>query len=167
MRTLGPYEIVLLAEAIDARYRALILTAAGTGLRFGELAGLRPSRIDMVNHTQTVAQALKEVRGQVVEGTPKKAAARRTIPLPRLVVDALDSHFSAGLAPSGDIFCAANGGPLRRSNFRRRFWLQAVEASVGMPLRFHDLRHSHAALLIAEGVHPKIIQERLVILRSE
>lgn len=88
MRTLGPYEIDLLAEAIDARYRALILTAAGTGLRFGELAGLRPSRIDMVNHTLTVAQALKEVRGQVVEGTPKKAAARRTIPLPRLVIDA-------------------------------------------------------------------------------
>lgn len=55
----------------------------------------------------------------------------------------------------------SQGGPLRRSNFRRRVWLPAVAASVGEPCRFHDLRHSNAAILIAQGSHPKVIQERL------
>ena len=50
---------------------------------------------------------------------------------------------------------------MRRTNFRRRSWLPAVRASVGEPLRFHDMRHSHAAMLIAEGEHPKVIQARL------
>ena len=48
-----------------------------------------------------------------------------------------------------------------RNNWRRRVWLPAVEASVGPPLRFHDLRHAHAALLIKQGEHPKVIQDRL------
>ena len=59
------------------------------------------------------------------------------------------------------VFSAPSGGPIRRNNFRRRIWLPAVEKSVGRPCTFHDLRHSHAALLIAEGEHPKVIQERL------
>ena len=62
---------------------------------------------------------------------------------------------------SGLVFSAPNGGPIRRSNFRRRIWLPAVDASVGQPCTFHDLRHSHAALLIAQVEHPKVIQERL------
>lgn len=56
---------------------------------------------------------------------------------------------------------ARSGGPIRRSDFRRRIWLPAVETSVGQPCTFHDLRHSHTALLIAQGEHPKVIQERL------
>ena len=59
------------------------------------------------------------------------------------------------------VFSAPSGGPIRRNNFRRRIWLPAVEKSVGRPCTFHDLRHSHAALLIAQGEHPKVIQERL------
>jgi integrase len=53
------------------------------------------------------------------------------------------------------------GGPVRRSNFRRRVWLPAVQASVGEPMRFHDLRYTHVAMLIAQGEHPKTIQARL------
>jgi integrase len=66
--------------------------------------------------------------------------------------------------PPGDdglVFTAPTGGPLRRNNFRRRVWIPAVTQSVGQPFTFHGLRHSHAALLIAAGQHPKLIQERL------
>ncbi len=61
----------------------------------------------------------------------------------------------------GNVFTSEQGKPLRRSNFRQRIWLPAVRRSVGQPLRFHDLRHTHAALLISNNENPKIIQERL------
>ena len=59
------------------------------------------------------------------------------------------------------IFTSNDGLPLRRTNFRRRHWLPAVGNSVGEPCRFHDLRHTHFALLIAQGEHPKTIAARL------
>lgn len=59
------------------------------------------------------------------------------------------------------MFTGTDGGPLRAANFRHRYWAPAVRKSVGEPCRFHDLRHAHAALLIASGQHPKVIQGRL------
>jgi len=59
------------------------------------------------------------------------------------------------------IFAAPEGGPIRRNTFRSRFWLPAVADSVGQPMRFHDLRHSHVALLIEQGTHPSVITARL------
>jgi integrase len=58
------------------------------------------------------------------------------------------------------IFSTPAGTFLRRSNFQRRVWLPAVRSTVGLPCTFHDLRHSHAALLIDQGEHPKLIQAR-------
>jgi integrase len=84
------------------------------------------------------------------------------VALPKFLVDVLAGHLAA--SPPGEggfVFQAPHGGPLRRSNFRRRVWLPAVAASVGEPMRFHDLRHSHVAILIAQGEHPKTIQARL------
>ena len=77
------------------------------------------------------------------------------------LVDVLAAHLATHSDGSGLIFSAPSGGPIRRNSFHRRIWLAAVEASVGRPCTFHDLRHSHAALLIAQGEHPKVIQERL------
>jgi integrase len=66
-----------------------------------------------------------------------------------------------GTTDDGPIFTAPDGGPLRRAGFRNRAWKPAVKASVGEPLRFHDLRHSHVALLIDRGTHPAVIAARL------
>lgn len=63
--------------------------------------------------------------------------------------------------PEDLIFVGAKGAPLRARTFRQRFWRPAVEASVGQLCRFHDLRHSHAAMLIQAGTHAKMIQRRL------
>jgi integrase len=162
MRFLTADDVSDLADVIDERYRALVLTAAYAGCRFGELAGLKTHRLDLLRRTLTVAESLSEVRGTVQLAPPKTSAARRQLALPRFLAQELAGHL-AQWPPGGDafVFTAPQGGPILRRNFRRRTWLQAVKASVGEPMRFHDLRHTHAAMLIAQGEHPKVIQNRL------
>jgi len=161
MRFLSPEEIEKLADAIDPRYRALVLTGAYTGLRPGELLGLKVDRLDMLRRQLRVVEALTEVKGHVRLGPPKSKASRRTVTMPAFLVEELARHLALYRDPDGWVFPAPHGGPVRRTNFRRRIWNPAVRASVGEPMRFHDLRHSHAALLVAEGVHPKVLQDRL------
>ena len=162
MRFLGHEEIVELGVAIHPHYRALVLSAAYTGLRIGELAALRMDQLNLLKRSLTVSATASEVRGRVLFGPPKTPSSRRQVALPRHLVEVLTEHLSDfGPGKDGLVFTAVQGGPLRRPNFTRRYWLPAVDASVGRPCRFHDLRHSHAALLIAEGVHPKVLQERL------
>ena len=162
MRFLSQAEVATIASTIDTRYRNLVLAAAYTGLRFGELAGLRVERLNMLARTATIAETCSEVHGRIVFGEPKTSASRRTITLPRFLVESLAAHLAT--QPNGQsdlVFQAPEGGPLHRTTFRERFWLPAVRASVGEPCRFHDLRHTHVALLIAQGEHPKVIQHRL------
>ena len=162
MRFLTTDEVTNLADTIDEQYRALVLAAAYTGCRFGELAGLRAHRLDLERRSLTVAETLSDVNGHVSLTQPKTSAARRQIALAEILTDELRRHL-AHYPPGSDglVFTAPHGGPLRRTNYRRRAWLPAVQSSVGEPLRFHDLRHTHAAILIAQGEHPKVIQLRL------
>lgn len=161
IRYLEPAEINVLADAIDSRYSAMVLAAAYTGLRFSELRALRVDRFDALRRTIRVSTSLVESGGEFFFEKPKSEASRRTVRVPVFLVDVLAAHLARYTDDSGLIFSAPTGGPIRRSNFRRRIWLPAVEASVGQPCTFHDLRHSHAAILIAQGEHPKVIQERL------
>ena len=161
-RYLSHAEITDLTEAAPAHHRALILTAAYTGMRFGELAALRAENLNLLRPSITVVESLSEVGGHISTGPPKTAASRRQVSLPRYLVGFLGEHMGAyGPGEDNRVFTAPMDGPLRRTLFRRRVWLPAVDESVGQPCRFHDLRHSHAALLIAEGTHPKVIQARL------
>jgi integrase len=162
MRFLTTEEVSFLADAIDPQYRAFVLTAAYTGCRFGELAGLRHHRLDLERRTLTVAESLAEVNGYVHITPPKTIAGRRRIALPGGLCDELAEHLKVWPPnPDGLVFTAQRGGPLLNRNFRDRIWMPAVRASVGEPMRFHDLRHTHAAILIAQGEHPKVIQHRL------
>ncbi len=161
IRYLDAAEINILADAIDPRYSPMVLAAAYTGLRFSELRALRVDRFDALRRTIRVSTSLVESGGEFYFEKPKSEASRRTVRVPAFLVDVLAAHLARYADDSGLIFSAPTGGPIRRSNFRRRAWLPAVEASVGQPCTFHDLRHSHAAILIAQGEHPKVIQERL------
>ena len=161
MHFLEPPEVNQLVEAIDAPYRAMVLTAAYTGLRFGELSALRPDRVDFLRKTIRVEESLAEIRGEFIFKRPKSAASRRTVSIPGFLVEEIAQHIAAYPDSSDLLFTAPGGGPIRRNNFRRRTWLPAVEASLGEPCTFHDLRHTHAAFLIAQGEHPKVIQSRL------
>ncbi len=162
MRFLDANEVAALAAAVRSEHRALVITAAYTGCRFGELAGLRLPRLDLIRRRLTVVEALVEVRGHVTLDEPKTAAARRRIALPEFLCDELTRHLERyPPGADGSVFGSPDGGPLRRTNFRNRDWKAAVQATVGEPMRFHDLRHTHAAMLIAQGEHPKVIQSRL------
>ncbi len=160
MRFLSRDEVGVLADAIHPLYNVLVLTAAYTGLRWGELAGLKVKYLNLLRRSLLVEEALTDVKGQVSIGPVKTRASRRTVSLPPFIVELVAAHLARN--PKSElVFTAAEGAPLRASNFRRRFWNPSVEASVGSPMRFHDLRHTHAALLIAENTNPKTIQVRL------
>jgi len=96
MRFLAPAAVEGLAGAIDSRYRALVLLGAYGGLRAGEMFGLRRSRLDLMRGRVDVAEIAVEVRGHHFYGPPKTRAGRRSVPLPRFVVDALTAH-TAGI----------------------------------------------------------------------
>lgn len=160
MRFLTPLEVARLADTIDERYRALVLVAAYGGLRIGELAALRRERVDLLRGTVEVAEVLTEVSGNLHVGPPKTRASRRTVTLPRAVVDELAEHLERYASPDGWVFPAPQGGPLRVPGFRQRQWIPAVRASGLEPLRLHDLRHTAVALWIASGADPKQIAVR-------
>lgn len=163
MRFLSPAELVDLVDAVDEHYRVLVLTAAYAGLRWGELAGLRVSRVDPLRRTVTVVEQLNELDGTLSYGPPKTAAGRRSVSLPAFLADALAEQVAGRAEPglTGLVFPAPVGGPMRRSNFRRRAWLPATRRAGLDGLRFHDLRHTAVALAIAQGGHAKAIQERM------
>lgn len=161
MRTLNANEIAFVAEAIEPESCALVFAAAYTGCKFGELAGLRTRNVDFRRRQLTVTETLSEAGGQLALTTLPTSRVRQ-IPLPRFLMDELRKHFA--LWPPGHdefVFTAPDGGPLRRTNFQNRVWLPAVDLSVGQPLSFQDLRHSYAAMLIAQGEHPRVVQIRL------
>jgi integrase len=111
----------------------------------------------------TVAEQVAEVNGQLIPGPPKTEAGRRTVTLPAVAAVALAEHLAefADPGPEGLVFPASEGGYLRRSNFRRRWWLRATRAAGVEGLRFHDLRHSAATLALAAGANTRELMERM------
>lgn len=162
MLFLGPEQVVALADAIEPCYRTLVLFAAYTGLRAGEIEALRVRRVDLDRAAVDVVESLADVRGQLVFG-PTKTHSRRTVRLPAFLCDLLASDL---VLRAGDldalVFTSDQGGPMRHNLFYARHFKPAVRAA-GLPerLRFHDLRHTCAALLIAQGAHPRAMMERL------
>src|SRR3954467_2346645 len=159
MQFLTPEQVTRLAEAIDPQYRLLVLMAVYSGLRWGELAGLRRDRVNVLARSVHVVEQLTEVGGKLAFGPPKTAAGRRKVTLPRFLAEALGEQM--GPTDSGLVFTAPDGQPMRRSNFGRRTWQPAVRSAGLDGLRFHDLRHTAVALAIGQGAHPKAIQERM------
>jgi len=163
MQVATPGQVRALAEAVPARYRAMILVAAYGGLRWGELVGLRVRHVDLLHGTVRIAEQIAEVNGTFMVGPPKSEAGIRTVTLPTVAVAALADHLDRhpGAGADGLVFPAADGGYQRRSNFRRRVWLPATKAA-GVPgLRFHDLRHTAATFAAATGATTRELMERI------
>lgn len=159
-------EVRALADEVTPYYRTLVLSAAYTGLRAGELLGLRWRNVDLLHGRLSVSEALKEVDGHLTFGRLKTAQSRRTVSLGPYLVNLLREHLAtlSAAGPDDLVFPGEKGGPLRHSLFVRRHFRPAVARALPTAkeaLRFHDLRHTAASLLIEQGAHPKLIQARL------
>jgi integrase len=161
----------LLAAARRNRMFPIIFLALATGLRRGEILGLRWSDVDMSRHVLTVAQSLEQTSaGGLVLKAPKTKRSRRTIALSPALVEELTSHranqaaerlaLGMGRDPGGLVFTNIDGGPLRPDGITWRF-AKLVKLAKVKRISFHSLRHTHATDLLRAGVHPKIASERL------
>lgn len=169
-----PKEIVPLdTAAIDAlrttipeRYQALVVLAAGTGMRQGECFGLTVDRIDFLRRTIRVDRQLVLLpRKPPFLAPPKTSASHRTIPLPNVVVTVLAEHIRHFPVshPYGLVFTDDDGEALRRTAFSRYVWRPTIKKTPGIPVTtgMHDLRHYYASLLIRHGESVKTVQRRL------
>lgn len=158
-----PEQVAAIAAEIDERYRVMVLLAAYGSLRFGELAGLRRARVDLLHRTITVEeQAVELSNGQVTFGPPKTDASRRVVAIPTelatMVEDHLNCHVTA--APDSLLFTSPEGHALRRSKFRHR-WEAACRAAGVTGLHFHDLRGSGATWAATAGATVRELMSRL------
>lgn len=161
-----------LAAAEGDPLEALYVLALTTGMRQGELRGLKWADLDLDAATLQVRRTLGRIKGQgFVETEPKSRQSRRRIDLDDLAVRVLRKHrasqleqrLTAGpLWTDGDyVFCTAVGTPLEHGNILRRSFKPLMKRA-GVPrIRFHDLRHTFASLMLADQQHPKVVQEML------
>lgn len=155
-------EVVRLAEETPEPYDTLVWVLAGTGVRFGEAAALRRKRCDLLRSRLDIAEAVEEVAGRIAFGETK-TYTRRAAALPPLVRDRLAAHMrTVPPKPDSLVFTGPEGGPLRYSLWYPRVFRPAV-VRAGLPenMGVHSLRHTFAALSVANGEHPKSIQTAL------
>jgi integrase len=148
-------QVLDIAVRVPARFRALILLAAFTSLRYGELAALCRRDIDADAATVTVRSAMVELAtGEIIFGPPKTNAGPRTVTVPTEIRADLRAHLRDYTArtPTALVFTGAKGGQLRRANFQRAVhWATTVRA-VGLPgFHVHDLRHTGNSLAADTG----------------
>lgn len=163
---------IFLASARDTEYHALFYLALFSGMRRSELLGLRWSDCDLIMGQVSVSRGLHHLRkgNSYVFTQPKSARSRRTIALSPSAVLTLKAHYDKvrmDLAllekPFNDarlVFSTLEGKPYRPETISRAFVNLAVKVGI-KKIRFHDARHTHASLMLKQGIHPKIVQERL------
>ena len=153
----------------DQFYAAFYLAAA-SGMRRGEVLGLRWCDVDLEAQQLSVVQCVIEVAHAVRVGPPKSERSRRMIALDGKTIAVLAEHKraeeekrlkrGARLAPREFVFAYDDGSPIHPACFSQIFSRRVAAAQVPR-IRFHDLRHTHATLALRAHVHPKIVSERL------
>jgi integrase len=152
-----------LFDAIEDRYKAMVLLAAWCSLRLGEVLALTRADIDFVANMVHIGKAASELRsGERIVGPPKTSAGIRTVAMPPHVVSSVADHLSAFSGPSAEdlVFTGMNGGPLRRPPFYAA-WARATKTTGLRELRFHDLRHTGATWAAATGATTRELMARL------
>ena len=172
VQPLSPAEVKRLLAAVRGhRLAALYTVAVAVGLRQGEALGLRWEDVNLEAGTISIRQALQRVDGRPMLAELKTERSRRTIKLPEVCATALLDHRErqererdflgeAWQDELGLVFTEADGSPLSRYAVTRRF--QRILVEEGLPKRpFHNLRHTSATLLLAQGIPLRVVMEIL------
>jgi integrase len=158
MRFLNWPQVEHLATETVEPYGNLIRFACLTGLRQGELFALRDRAVDVAHRSLLVEAGARD--GQIVP--TKTAAGRRKVSLSGEALRILREQLLARAPNEVElVFPAPAGAVWRKDNFMARIFRPAVRRAGLGPLRFHDLRHTYAALMVAAGAHPKLLQAQL------
>jgi len=172
MQTWDEDDIAHFFEAAkDTPYYALFYLALFTGMRRSELLALRWQDIDFILSQVYVSRSLHVLKGgKVVFRSPKTAKGRLTVALPPSAILTLRDHHEKqklervmlGIPLTDDdlVFGHFDGKPLL-PNTVTHAWIKLVRHTGLKPIRLHDARHTHASLMLKQGIHPKIVQERL------
>jgi len=164
VRFLDETQVVTLSDKIHDRYQAMIYVGSYGGFRIGELCALRIDDIDWDRGHIRVDEGLTDVDGLVKFEDPKTERAFRTVPMADLALEHLRRHIDR-LVDEDDqqalLFTSPEGGILRPTNWRARFFNPAVKAAKLAPLTPHDLRHTAASLFISAGANPWMLAEVL------
>jgi integrase len=156
-------EVFALADAFDRRYRLLILLAVFCSLRWGELAALTRSAIDVEAESLVIRAGVVELKnGALVTGPPKSEAGNRVLAIPDFLLEDVAGHLDTftGPDPHALVFTGLKGAQLRRSNFSRAW--NAATKTVGLSgFHFHDLRHTGNTLAGDEGASLRELMDRM------
>ena len=170
---LTPTEVQAFIEAAPMKWRPMFYTAISTGLRIGELLAMKWGNLDWQSQRYFVKETLARARGDYEGGfaAPKTEGSARSVDLTRTCLRLLEAHqtlqaserLEAGpdYEDSDLIFATRLGRPLDHKNIVHRQFHAALAAAGLRHIRFHDLRHTCASLLINQGVSPKYIQRQL------
>lgn len=161
----------LMESASGDRLEALYVLALNTGMRQGELLALKWGDVDLERGVLRVRRTLTHADKTFVLGEPKTKSSRRTIRLTTGAVEALRGHLSRQLQeieeigslyqPGGLIFATESGTIINPSNLRNRSFKSLLKRAGLRSIRFHDLRHTCATLLLSRNVNPKVVSEML------
>ncbi len=163
---------VVMRAASGTPYFCLFYLALCTGMRRSEMLALRWSDVDLALGSVSVTRSLHYLSdGSFDIRAPKTAKGRRTIVLPSSAVLVLKNHkerqeavfATAGrrMEQTGLVFCRPDDGSPLLPDTVTKNWIRLVQREGLAGVRLHDLRHTHASLMLKQGVHPKVVQERL------
>lgn len=151
-----------------SRYWIAMYLAIMTGMRQGEILGLRWSDIDFNNKSLHIQQTVTK-RRRIKDGA-KTPTSIRSVALSTDTIESLKEHrsiilqerlFEGESYQNNDlVVCTGKGGPANANNIYRA-WTRFIEKHEAPHITFHDLRHTHVAMMIKQGVHMKVISERL------
>lgn len=144
-------QVSTLVDVIGERYKAMVVTQAGLGLRIGELLALRVQDVDFLRRTARVEDQIDRITRERVD--PKTPRSRRTLPLPDVVSRELSRHIAAH-PPSADglLFHTKDGRPLMHDWYGNKVFVAAAKkAELPTGTTPHDLRHHFASVLLASG----------------
>jgi integrase len=155
-------QVAALTDAVE-HLPEVVRFLAYTGLRWGEMAALRVGDFDMLRRRVNVSRSVTEFNG-LVWSTPK-SWERRSVPFPASLADEL-AALMVGKGREDLVFTTARGGVLRASNYRKRFFVSAVQRCQKSDKTFpaitpHDLRHTAASLAVSAGANVKAVQRML------